>query len=110
MVHRVRTAFGDSEGTYGGDDYPDWLATQVITADSGICHSKHTPYTYPNTLGFLQYANTFTTTRLKSTVTMRCSPPKEKETEVSWNQFAHISAAHRNSEQSTEYDNSFHSN
>ena len=26
MVHRVRTAFGDSEGTYGGDDYPDWLA------------------------------------------------------------------------------------
>lgn len=26
MVHCIRTSFGDSEGTYGGDDYPDWRA------------------------------------------------------------------------------------
>ena len=25
MVHRVRTAFGDSERTYGGDDFENWL-------------------------------------------------------------------------------------
>ena len=25
MVHRVRTAFGDSETTYGGDDFENWL-------------------------------------------------------------------------------------
>jgi len=25
MVHRIRTAFGDSERTYGGDDFENWL-------------------------------------------------------------------------------------
>jgi len=25
MVHRVRTAFGNSEGTYGGDEFDGWM-------------------------------------------------------------------------------------
>ena len=37
MVHRIRTAFGDSEGTYGGDDYTDWRAAPPRRCFSGQC-------------------------------------------------------------------------
>ena len=37
MVHCIQTSFGDSEGTYGGDDYPDWRAAPQGVLQGNAC-------------------------------------------------------------------------